>query len=721
MKKLFLYIFLIFLSVLNLPVFSTFSCSGTIITVTGTETSLANLEGTSGCGTDYIYSQCVGTGNSEFCTRNIYENQLLVQGTLTINPESEIVISDHENPFLVTTGTLTFGEETTSGSKTDFSQGLSLRSTKNQNPFSGTSSTILNPQVGALSIQSLGSFNWYGGLVIGPTGFFFAQNSNIEISNGIFISQNNAPRNVALASNGGTIDGTFSTNHHGGGEGTGLIDGQLHTGSGYPFNVNPSTIYHSRYDPGFGPTVDKQIRINFSQEYSISEIRIYNREDCCSNRVNGQTLNLRNSLNTIVYTQILSDSSNPIIFTGINGINASSVELIYDTGNDKVINLDEIEVLTQVSNFKSFSNREFESIIASENVLIKDFSFVEGELLSTLNSENLSNLNREFSQFGYSPQGDGLKIIRDSSFNSDSNVIDVAIHSSNYPNLTQVKVINPEFGTDLTILGKIRGSSNLNVGNVEIVKEFYISAFDSVSLSPLESVKYYIQDSNNGVRKNINGINDLEDKIYINRTNSSGISPVDEVVLGIVNVGTAPNTQGTKNSGEYSVDLRGNTNTLGDDLFDISFWKYGYEGVSYLNRKFTGTGTLNIPINLRRDPQTVLSETVVSQISTIDINHTSKTISISSPTTLNILYDYASYDKTLNENLNKPTPFTRAVESSKEILDLNGYSISVETGGTLIRQASLSNPFTTVENTTITCNGGTIDINFGSSSSSVGC
>lgn len=140
----------------------------------------------------------------------------------------------------------------------------------------------------------------------------------------------------------------------------------------------------------------------------------------------------------------------------------------------------------------------------------------------------------------------------------------------------------------------------------------------------------YIKDTNNGQRKNLNSIDDTQDKVYIgtltngalsawSKTGGGGLTYTTdyEVILGIVNVvKAATNTRGTSNVGIYRKDLRGKTDIEGADLFDMVVLGYGFES-KIITRSLAGAGVLTVADKVFADANVTLTEAAAGALTTI--------------------------------------------------------------------------------------------------------
>lgn len=137
-----------------------FSLSGSTITQTGTDTSLAGLAAITGV---------VTTAQATHTTYNIGDRTLVVSGTLTLDPEIETLYCGYVSAttrMVRVTGTLNIGKEITENGYTRYSEGLAIYLDDSVDSF-------LAP--GYIEFTNTSTFNWYGGIIsqqFGASGFY---------------------------------------------------------------------------------------------------------------------------------------------------------------------------------------------------------------------------------------------------------------------------------------------------------------------------------------------------------------------------------------------------------------------------------------------------------------------------------------------------------------------------------------------------------------------
>ena len=136
-----------------------------------------------------------------------------------------------------------------------------------------------------------------------------------------------------------------------------------------------------------------------------------------------------------------------------------------------------------------------------------------------------------------------------------------------------VHAVNSSTGTALEINGIEVVYEESNWGYTRISKELYVEVEDANGA--VEGARVYVRDTDNGQRKNLSGHDDTQDKVTLLTTQSDGRTSVAPIITGIVNV-AGSNPIGTPNVAPYDVDLRGKTNVLGEDVFDLHVWSYAH-------------------------------------------------------------------------------------------------------------------------------------------------
>ena len=137
-----------------------FTLSGTTITQTGTDANLSGLSGLAGVTTTTTNPQSSADRYDIYIINS--STRLEVRGTLTIEPDSELVILEGEPsssgssaPLRVTTsGVLNFGVAKISGNKVIYSQGIGMMLTNEGSDFFSRDAAFVE-----------GTMNWNGGII----------------------------------------------------------------------------------------------------------------------------------------------------------------------------------------------------------------------------------------------------------------------------------------------------------------------------------------------------------------------------------------------------------------------------------------------------------------------------------------------------------------------------------------------------------------------------
>jgi hypothetical protein len=215
------------------------------------------------------------------------------------------------------------------------------------------------------------------------------------------------------------------------------------------------------------------------------------------------------------------------------------------------------------------------------------------------------------------------------------------------------KIINSLSGTNLIVAEHLTGNAT-STGTWEITKEISPTVLD-VSGVPVQNVKMFIRDTDNGNRTDGNGYTFTDDRTYFKSTNASGVISTTEVLTGAVN---------HLSTGTVTFDRRSKNNDTNDE-FDILFYHYN-KVLSKSIQKLKGINELTFEWTLFND--TNISEqdpTVVAAYTTID--------------DLGQFYDYAKYWKQINQiNIEVPTLNDLLVENESSLLDINDYNLIVD-------------------------------------------
>jgi|GEM_PF-3241448 len=241
-------------------------------------------------------------------------------------------------------------------------------------------------------------------------------------------------------------------------------------------------------------------------------------------------------------------------------------------------------------------------------------------------------------------------------------------------------LLNPADGTGVTILPWLQNSNRSDAyGTIE--KSIQVTVKDSVGTA-IADTKVYVQDYDNGNRKNQQGFDDTADKIYENLTDVAGqvSQTITTAVINEVNqAGTAPLT--------YDLRSKNNDNT---DTFDIHLWGYEYDyGVS--TQSLVGKDTLEIDWTLFTDSSiTQPSKAAVDAYTTIE--------------TLDKLYDRAKSYKV--DNVAYPTVGFQVIDGAGSQLNLGSKNLVVDATAPSAFAVNQGTNTITINATTMDCTSG---------------
>ena len=237
---------------------------------------------------------------------------------------------------------------------------------------------------------------------------------------------------------------------------------------------------------------------------------------------------------------------------------------------------------------------------------------------------------------GALPNRTDTQSFTDSSIGGNGNIIDVTIQSEgdipagggrSVPTVTTIT--NERAGTNLIIDGGEGGTipQARNYGTVLVTRNFNIAASSLAdSTAEINGGRYFIRDNDNGFRTNLNSRDDTEDYVYSGVLTANSITTDAQVLLGAVKLTgsnrrsqfTPPNLPTAGNI--YSIDLRGKTNTVGDDLFDAHYWHTDYQYFTQeVDLSDDTVGTFEMTANLATDLNYQIADfAVAGEISTLD-------------------------------------------------------------------------------------------------------
>ena len=276
---------------------------------------------------------------------------------------------------------------------------------------------------------------------------------------------------------------------------------------------------------------------------------------------------------------------------------------------------------------------------------------------------------------------------------------------------TRMRFKNSATGSDLILKshGINQGGAN---GMADVSKEIQLTITDS-DAAAIVGARYYIIDYDNGNRanytQNANNIIYDQDLEYTDITDAAGETPTVEVLtLAVVDNGA--NFDGT------TKDYRSKNNNT-DDLFDIFIWSYAHLSATF-SQELKGIDVLNIPWTLFPDNNiTESNSATVAAYTGIAIDHTeaAQTITITESHTLDEIYDFVKYNKTLAANIKFPTPGTLAVIASGDELQFPDYSIIVSGATTDLSEGTMFTKMAATNGTITTTADGTVSVPFSDS------
>lgn len=310
------------------------------------------------------------------------------------------------------------------------------------------------------------------------------------------------------------------------------------------------------------------------------------------------------------------------------------------------------------------SGRGYISWIDTDSITINGFRIIDGELLIKKGGGYFNGIVREHAKIALFANRINEVTFSNVSVGNNGNIIDFSIQSEGVTNGV-VNIVNSASGTDLVMIGAESNVDNRNQGTNYVKKQIYFNLNDNNG--GIDAVKCFIRDNDNGHRKDLNGHNNLEDKVYLTSTNNQGLTDTLIVTTGIVNV-DGQNPRGQKNVFPYDIDFRGKTNSLGVDDFDIHFWSYNHQYLM-VTTHLRGTGVLEVSNKLFVDKD--VSEANQSIVdSYTEINN------------LDQLYDIAKSFKVRNENIEYPSIDKLMIDAVGEKLYLENINLVVDNNAT---------------------------------------
>ncbi len=188
MKRI-LFIVLFFCTLMQ-PMFAGFNLplGGTVITQTGTDGDLSGLSGIAG-----VVVTSNGTGADQYITYDLNNLQLVIQGTLSHNPEQEqLVFNNPANPIIdIQSGaTYNLGDDVLINGVTRQTLGLGIF-------VSSTDGGCCNANRAVLAVRNGATWNWKGATIdVGQLPWIADPTSTVRITNAVLLVRRNATSDV---------------------------------------------------------------------------------------------------------------------------------------------------------------------------------------------------------------------------------------------------------------------------------------------------------------------------------------------------------------------------------------------------------------------------------------------------------------------------------------------------------------------------------------------
>ena len=246
--------------------------------------------------------------------------------------------------------------------------------------------------------------------------------------------------------------------------------------------------------------------------------------------------------------------------------------------------------------------------------------------------------------------------IRD--YSSSSNSADINLFAER-----QIRATNLEAGSGTIVIEHNTAdvhAAGLIEGRKEV--ELMLKETEVNGSATIADAIYYIQDYNNGDRRNGYGYNYTTDRTYLGTTNASGRTGVVDVLTFAV-VKTAYTNIRQDDVGVNKKDRRSKYDDT-RDAFDIHFLSYGHN-YRVTEQQLKGVGVLEVDVELAQDPNiTEVTRATVDGYTTID--------------NLDQLYDRAKSWKVTTANIEYPTIGTQPVTGDGTVLDLGNRNILID-------------------------------------------
>ena len=285
----------------------------------------------------------------------------------------------------------------------------------------------------------------------------------------------------------------------------------------------------------------------------------------------------------------------------------------------------------------------------------------------------------------------------DTQLANKGNLLDVTIQSEQRPQMTKTLIVNEAGGTSLKLIaGELTTGLDRNCGVVWVARDINFSVTDLTGAT-FTGGRWFIRDTDNGLRKNSNGTDETADRTYTG-TFTDGVSTDERLLLGVVNVPNGSYSRNTSNdpanveslNEEWRYDLRGKVNTQGSDTFDIHTWVYEYEYLPFNNTDLSD-GTVGTRIvngaypadnSVTRERDGVDGITVLNtSIGTDFVVTADKITTTSTAVSLDDVYDLVKFRKeTSPANLQIPSVSTLVLTSDGTEIDMGSNTITQGSG-----------------------------------------
>ncbi len=237
------------------------------------------------------------------------------------------------------------------------------------------------------------------------------------------------------------------------------------------------------------------------------------------------------------------------------------------------------------------------------------------------------------------------------------------------------KIINSQDGTNVIIQEHKIGNGN-STGTWQIIKEIAPKILTELGV-PIQGVKMFIRDTDNGNRIDGNGYNFTDDRTYYTTSDVNGDIPTTEILTGVVN---------HLNTGTVQFDRRSKNNDI-NDQFDILFYQYN-KVLSKTTQKLRGNDVLEFEYTLFTDRNiTEQDPTVVDAYTSLD--------------DLGQLYDFAKRWKETEANIEIPSIDELLIESNNNLLDLGEFNLVVDATSAAVFSVDTATKTITIKSTTL--------------------